>query len=358
MSEIEPNQSVESLAQQWAKKYVQNLHVNTSSQQSGEHLSLSEIVSPQGREKTAENIMLSLRTISAKAWNKTESLLSDQVKQHSIDPSIIDPWDIAADSFRIYQKAMDVYIQQESVRPLSVVIKLDQEPNSLYEQALNTYTKQVAPEKLAAVVGPDIGKIRQKYTSVDPKLIGFVSMQFHYTSEMIMEQLDPIEKTLIGAYFKVIDDHLYMPLQRAYQAAATHDYNSPLMSAVQILLVNSTHIANNIRQKIIDLFPNYQTMSGFLDDPIVKISSTRDVEMFQVYLWVCALEGNLAAVQEELFPLCVMLYPTLKVEWELIRQMLYLLRHEIFDRLNPQQANTLMPYFEGLSQMFSSTVLN
>ncbi|MBD2295896.1 hypothetical protein H6G06_21065 [Anabaena sphaerica FACHB-251] len=357
MSEIESHKSVESLAQQWASKYVKSLDINTSSQESGEHLSLSEIVSPRGREKTAQKIMLSLRSISAKAWGKTEFLLSEEVKQHGIDPNIINPWDIAADSFRIYQKALNVYTQQTSSRPLSLVMKLDQEADLLDQQALEVYTQQVGPEKLATVISADIGAIRQKYTSIDPRLIGFVSMQFHYTSEMLKEELKPMEQKLVGAYFKVIDDHLYMPLQRAYQAAATHDYDSPVISTVQTLLPNSTQIAYNVRQRIIELFPKYHSMSGFLSDPIVKVSSIRDVEMFQVYLWVCALEGSLAAIQEELFPLCVMLYPTLQVQWELVRQMLYLLRYEIFDRLTPQQANTLMPYFEALSQMFSSTVL-
>jgi hypothetical protein len=211
---------------------------------------------------------------------------------------------------------------------------------------------------LVKVVGADISAIRKKYTSSDPRMIGFVSMQFHYTSQLLIEQLEPAERSLISAYFKVIDDHLYMPLQRAYEAAARHDYNSPVMSTVQRLLPASTQIANNICQTVAELFPAYTSISGVLTDPVVKTSSIRDVEMFQVYLWVCALEGSIAAIQQELFPLCIMLYPKLNVQWELVRQMLNLLRNEISDRLTPQQANTLMPYFRALSQMFSSDVLS
>jgi hypothetical protein len=107
-----------------------------------------------------------------------------------------------------------------------------------------------------------------------------------------------------------------------------------------------------------EIFPKYETMSGKLTDEVVRTSSIRDVEMFQVYLWVCALEGNISAIQKELFPLCVMLYPTLKVQWELVRQMLHLLRFEIQDHLTTEQANILMPYFQVLSSMFSSEVLD
>ncbi|MDZ8049835.1 MAG: hypothetical protein RMX68_033500 [Aulosira sp. ZfuVER01] len=357
VSDIQNNSDVESLAQQWAKKYVQNLQPDTNVSASDKTLNLAEIVSPAGRDKTTQKIIESLRSVSAKAWNQTEALLSEQVKLHSIDPSTINPWEIAADSFNIYQKTLEVYTQKATLRPLALVVQLAQAGNPLYEQALQVYTEQVAPNQLATVVGAEIGAIRKKYTSQDPRVIGFVTMQFHYTSQMLLEQLDPIERSLIGAYFKVIDDHLYMPLQRAYEAAARHDYNSPVMSAVRTLLPVSTQIAKNICQKVIELYPNYHSISGVLSDPVVKISSIRDVEMFQVYLWVCALEGNIAAVQQELFPLCVMLYPTLNVKWDIVRQMLFLLKQEVETYLTPEQNHTLIPYSQALWQMFSTEVI-
>lgn len=348
--------SVESLAQQWAKKYLNNLRVDKIHQQNTTQSDLSAIVSPSGREKTANKIMESLRSVSAKAWNKTEVLLSTEIKKHYIDASLINPWEVAGDSFKIYQKTLNVYTQQATSRPLSVVMKSAVEDNSLGEQALQVYTEQVAPSQLARVISADIGAMREKYTRVDPRVIGFVSMQFHYTSQMLLQTLNPYEQALVGAYFKVIDDHLYMPLQRAYDAAANHDYQSAALRAVQQLLPVSTEIARKICFRVIEIHPNYHSMSGRLSDPIVKISSIRDVEMFQVYLWVCALEGNVAAIQQELFPLCVMLYPNLKVHWELVRLMLHLLGQEIQTRLDHLQGQTLMPYFQVLNDMFSPEV--
>lgn len=352
MSDIDSKISLESLAQQWAKKYLQNLQIDTSTQESTGPQNLSEILSPAGRQKTVKKINDSLRSVSAQAWNKTEALLSTRVQKHHINAKIINPWEIAADSFKIYQKVLDVYIQQATIQPLSF------RGTSQDEQALGIYTEQLAPSQLATVIGGEVGALRRKYTSIDPKLIGYVSMQFHYTSQMLIESLTPVEQVILSAYFKVVDDYLYMPLERAYRAAAAHDYNSPVMSGVQHLLPRSTQIARNICQGIIVLFPNYNSISGTLTDSVVKISSVRDVEMFQVYLWVCALEGSLVSVQEELFPLCVMLYPVLKVHWDLVRQMLHLLRHEIQDSLTQKQANTLMPYFQALSQMFCSEELD
>ncbi|MEH2442106.1 hypothetical protein [Nostoc sp.] len=347
---------VESLAQQWAKKYIGNLKVNTERTEKLEILNLSEIVSPEGRKRTAQKVLDSLRSVSAKAWNKTEALLSTEVQKHGIDLNLINPWEIAGDSFNIYQKALDVYTQQTTSQPLSLVMKLVEEENPLYKEALEVYTEQVAPSKLATVIGAEIGKLRNKYTSHDPRVIGFVSMQFHYTSQMLLQGLEPIEQSLISTYFKVIDDHLYMPLQRAYDAAAEHESDSVALSAVQKLLPISTQIAKRICQRVIEIYPNYNSMSGRLSNPIVKTSSIRDVEMFQIYLWVCALETSCGAIQEELFPLCVMLYPRLNVQWEVIRQMLHLLRQEINNSLTSKEADTLMPYFQILWDMFSPEV--
>ena len=81
--------------------------------------------------------------------------------------------------------------------------------------------------------------------------------------------------------------------------------------------------------RIAQVNPTYQSHSGRLNDDNVRVSSLRDTEMFQVYLWVCILENSVSAVQQELFPLCVMLYPRLKVRWELVLQMLHLLNSEI-----------------------------
>ena len=348
--------STPSLAQQWAKKYLQNLQIDSQDEQLLDKMNLSQVVSKKGRTQTAELLMQSLRSVSAQAWNKTEALLSKEVQQHQINPNFINPWDIAADSFNIYKKALAVYAQQGTSRPLAGVIGLGNTSHPLYQEALEVDTEQVAPSQLSTVIGSEIGLLRKKYTTDDPRIIGFVSMQFHYTSQMLLELLSPIEQSMVGAYFKVIDDHLYMPLQRAYEAAAQHQYNSPALSAVQQLLPASTEIARNISQRVIKLYPTYRTSTGNLSDAVVRTSSIRDIEMFQVYLWVCTLEGNIAAIQQELFPLCVMLYPTLKVKWELVRQLLHMLRQEISDRLTPEQAKTMMPYFQALWEMFSPEV--
>lgn len=108
---------MESLAQQWAKNYLQNLHIANENQDSSHLYASSEITSPEGREKTVQEIRESLRSVSAKASNKTEMLMivASEIKQHCIHSSLINPWEIAADSFNFYEKVLNVYTQSISI---------------------------------------------------------------------------------------------------------------------------------------------------------------------------------------------------------------------------------------------------
>lgn len=305
--------SIKELSKLWAKRYIQNI------------VELDPTSS--GREEIASQLFGNLRSASARAWMTTENLLAREVKRHKIDSKLIDPWEISKDAYYIYEKA------------------------------LSAYAENVIPRRLSVQISADLGSIRSKWTNLDPRVISFVSMQFHHTGRELISDLPQKDQYLLSEYFKVIDDHLYMPLQRAYEAAAKEDYNSPKLDVVQQLLPISGKIAQDICKRVIDLYPNYQSASGLLSKPSVRVSSLRDVEMFQVYLWVCVLEGNTSAIQEELFPLCLMLYPTLNVSWELVRQMLHLMGQRIHAELTAKQVATLQPYMQALWVMFSPQVL-
>jgi len=318
---IHNGKKIESLAKQWAKKYVQNLEYNPDKLNEERELSTNN-----KRILIAEKLRYSLKKTSLQAWHKTEYLIGKEIQRHRIDSNLIDPWQISEDVFTVYEKTLELYAQM------------------------------LSPQYLSKIISPYLGAIRKKYTATDPRVISFVSMEFHYTGLMLLAELSVREKTELLDYLKVIDDHLYMPLQRAYDAAANQDYDSQSLRVVQQLLPVSTEIARNICERVIELYPNYSTYSSNLKNPVVKTASIRDVEMFQVYLWVCVLENNISAIQEELFPLCVMVYPTLKVRWELVRQMINLLGKEIGNRLGREQQKLFLPYFQALREMFSPEV--
>ncbi|ESA34462.1 hypothetical protein N836_01255 [Leptolyngbya sp. Heron Island J] len=305
------------LAQLWAKRYV--ISVEEYNEQGSD-------ASLESRPAIVEHLTSELRSASAKAWNLTESLLAQEVKRHRINSTLIDPWSVAGDVRRVYVKA------------------------------LMAYANYISPRQLSVKIASSLGAIRKRYTAGDPRLIGFVSMQFHHCGQMLVEAAPQEERDLLFSYFKVIDDHLYMPLQRAYEAAARYAYDDERLKVIQALLPYSTEIANTVVNRVNQLYPNYQCYTDLLNSEVVRMSSVRDTEMFQIYLWTCVLEQSLAPIQQELFPLCVMLYPTLKVNWELVRQMLHLLGREFNRYVEQEQVQHYAPYHQALWEMFSPSV--
>jgi hypothetical protein len=320
-----PENNLESLAVLWAKKYYQSVSSSAEEQQETQN-AVGEANSVEGRKKTSEKLLQKLNLASARAWSLTETLLSDEIRKHGINPDLINPLEIAMDTRHLFHKAFEAY----AVGAL--------------------------PQRLSVIVGRDSGKVRKKYTSIDPRAIGFVSMQFHHTGQKILEWLSPEEQKLFIPYLKVMDDHMYMPLQAAYEAAANHAPNSPELGAVQHLLPVSTRIAEKVYTRACRQNPGYQSYSGALKSEVVKISSIRDAEMFQVYLCLCVLESNIQAVQQELFPLCVLLYPRLNVSWTLVQEMLLLMGWEIQERLPLEDTAIFLPYLRTFSEMFSRDV--
>lgn len=350
--------SVTSLAQIWAKKYLQSFATEHLSSGPEVPLDLESITSREGRLRTAETLRKALRYTSAQAWSKTETLLAAEVQRYQIDQSLIDPWQIAEDSQLLFDQALAVYTDQAAPPPLVALVDLEESSQLNSVSQLEAIAGLPTPGRLSVQIAPTVGQVRQKYTAVDPRVLGFVSMQFHYSGQHLLELLSPLERALVSSYFKVIDDHLYMPLQRSYEAAANYEYNAPELKAVRQLLPISTEIARNLCQRVSQMYGDYHSHSGLLNSPSVKVSSIRDVEMFQVYLCLCVLEGGIAALQQELFPLCVMLYPPLQVRWELVRHMLRFLGQEISYRLPADQASLLRPYHRALWEMFSPEVLS
>jgi hypothetical protein len=312
------SESEQSLAGLWARKYIRNLSSST------ENYLLAKT---SGRQQTAERLLGKLRFCSSRAWAKTDGLLFQEIEKHRINTNLIDPWKIAEDS------------------------------RQLFEKAIESYQAQLTPQRFSVVIAKLCGRIRQHYTADDPRILGFVSMQFHCTGDFLLEELSLMEQGIIADYFKVMDDHLYMPLQRSYEAAAQHSINSPVLKAVQQLLPISTQVAEFICMEVAEQNQGYRSHSGLLTDPLIQTSSIRDVEMFQSYLCLCALEKNISAVQQELFPLCVMLYPTLQIRWELVRQLVALLQQEVQKRLTVESCAVFEPYLKVFEEIFSEEIL-
>lgn len=321
---LKTRNDVISLSKSWAKRYIKTINETTVEAAIETEADL--------RSRVAKKLHQGLRTVSAQAWGKTEELLAKEVIRHQLNPDDIDPWAIAGDVYHIY------------------------------DQAFDSYAKSVTPERFAVNIAPALGDIRAKFTAEDPRVIGFVSMQFHYTGQLLLQLAATLVKddhqAILSQYFKAIDDHLYMPLQRAYEAAGNYAYGAGELNIVQCLLPQSSAIAQRVVQQVLYAFPDHECYSGPLNSSTVMRSSLRDAEMFQTYIWVCLLEDNVSVVQQELFPLCVMLYPTFNVKWQIVRYMLILLEREFVKLLAPAEFAQCASFFDALKSMFSPEVVD
>lgn len=319
---------VTSFAQEWAKRYVQMLQ--------SESLGSENWVDRQGnndpelttRTHVAKTLRQCLRLCIAQGLSKTEILLASGLKHHKIHSQDLNSWEIAAKTHQIYEQAIALYAQGDS------------------------------PHQLARAIAPILNQLRKVHATSEPLTIGWINLQFYYTGQLLLQQAEETERSRLKGYFKVIQDYLNLPLQRLYEAAAKLEWDDAALQSVRKLLPMSSEIATEICDRIRQLYPQHRSNSGSLNNEHIRQSSLRDVEMFQVYLWVCVLEQSIASVQQELFPICVMLYPSLGVQWELVRQMLNLLGRQLRDRLTFKEYDLFVPYLRTMWEMFSPAVFS
>lgn len=314
------------LAVKWSKKYY-SLVVARKNKTRG--LILPNPLStnlPENRAKIVEKLSETLKVATEKAWSKVEAILGGEIECHGINPRLINSVEIVSNTRHLYRKAIDAYGDRESVSRLSVL------------------------------VGKPMIELRRKYAQLDPLILGFVTLEFQLTNKILLGCLSDLERRQFSPYLKIVDDYLHIPYGEINQAAANLPTNSQALLAVQHLLPHTTQIANAVYDRATSHHQGYRSSSGYLTDEDVKISGIRDIEIFQNYLCWCVLEDSLRPVQQELFPICVMLYPKLHVSWELVQDMLLILFWEISDRLAAEDLMVFLPYLRTVIEIFSSDV--
>lgn len=318
--------NVSSLAVSWAKKYYSTVATRENQAQRQIAQNPESTDYDGNRAKIVDKLTDTLKLGSEIAWSRVEALLGEQIEQHGIDPSLINHEEIVADTRTLYRKAIDAYGDREPVFRLSVL------------------------------VGKDIIQVRRKYSETDPLVLGFVTLEFQYTTKILLGCLSESERSEFAPYLKVLDDYLHIPYGEINEAAANQPPNSKALLAVQHLLQHTTQIASAVYDRASVQHQGYRSSTGYLSDREVKLSGIRDVEIFQSYLCWCVLAESIGPVQQELFPICVMLYPKLHVSWELVQDMLLILFWEISDRLPAADVMVFLPYLRTLTEMFSSHV--
>ena len=350
------NTSVEYLLNLWAKRYVPDLSTLCLQQDSLSISQLVEATSKEGRAKTAAKVQRLLKTSCECAGIKTDILFS-------YIPNVVNLSEtqrIVQVVLQIYGKVIEIYKHQSPLP--AALVKVPQQLFGTGDMSTNALIPSAklalevpAVEQFAMTLEPMLQQLREQHKlAKDRRTTGFISTQFHLSTELVLQNVTPVQQVLLNPYFKFVEEQVCIPLQRVCYAAALHDSGSPILAIVVQLLPLSREIASTVYRRAIQLHPNYRSLRGGLSHPRVMASTLRDLEMLQVYLWVCVLEGNTAAVEQELLPLCLMVFPTVEVTWELVKQMLQLLMDELIARVKLSHKHHLLPYTQAMQKLFST----
>jgi len=345
--------SVESLSQIWAERYVPDLSTLSIRSNQCAVSELVEAASPQGRVQTIAKLSRSVE-INCKCAGIQTSVLFSYI------PNIVNLTEsqgIAKAAGQVYQKVLEVY-QTQSPPPALQVAKSEAETidfSSNVEASSAKLGLSVSEVKqLATVLEPVLLEFQEQHlSSPDRRAVGFLSTQFHLSSKLVLNRLTLAEQVLVSPYFKFVEEQVCIPWQRVCAAAAKHELDSPRLALVQQLLPKSEDIAEAVYQRSVKLYSNHRSRRGGLSNREVKLSTVRDLQMFQGYLSLCVLEESMASVQDELLPLCIMVFPAVEVSWELVEQMTQLLMDEVLARVSNEYKSLLVPYTTAMQQIFS-----
>ena len=280
------------------------------------------------RTKTTEKIRANLTVLCQLAWSNVENLLGGGKEYHFVGEHLLEPEKFIPDSFLIYTKIVNAFADYES------------------------------PACLSEIVGRDLIALRNKCIQEDSLVLGFMVMQFCSVSKNILGCLSSEERLLFAPYLQVVDDYLYLPIGELDCLISNYESNSPILLAVQHLIGQINPISHAVYERVSCIHSKYRSRNGMLKDAEIRRSSIRDVKLFLIYLCLCVLEGSMRPLQQELFPLCVILYPKLHVSWQLVQDMLLVLFWQVSDRLDDQDIVMFLPYFRTINKVFSDEVLN
>lgn len=351
------NISADYLLKVWQERYVPDFLSIDSQEKYLDFYDLVEFTSHQQKANTVEKTRRLLKLHCQCPSNKKHIIFS--YIPHIIDCSDFEK--IALSIQLIYEKLLSIY-QQQSPLNISKEIPLEAKPllkkldisSDFFENWLMPTLRLSTVEQLSEEIQPTLLELREQHLLTnDLRLIGFISTQFHFGTSFIFNQLKLSEQLLLSPYFKFVEEQVCIPWQRVCNAAAAHTLGSRSLAIVHRMLPASRAIACAVQQRASEMYPNHLSLRGKLNDPGIKASSIRDIEMFQAYLWLCLLEESMEAVERELLPLCVLVFPSIEVEWELVEQTIPLLVDEFQHRLEPEQMRLLLPYTQAMQQILS-----
>lgn len=305
---------------------------------------LEDSASFQGRQQTAERLRIDLvEEVCQRAAIRTKDLYT-----HYQNLDLEEIGELAKFALQIYPVLLQFYSNHA---PL--VVFPEPKVQSVNKSALKLFA---IPEihTLANLIEPFLSEFQSRdVRAINWKTRSFLTTEFNLSGKLLLEFLSPAEQVLLSPYINFLEEYVAIPWQRVCTTAADHTLTSPRFKLVERMLPKSSEISMAVYIKGCKIFGGYYNRRGQLDNPGVKHSSLRDLEMFQAYLWLCVLQGDLDAIEQELWVFCDLVYKGIGVPWEMAFRGTKLLVAEIMKNLNPHEQDLLSPYADGFIQAFA-----
>lgn len=338
------------LVERWTNRYLPNLSILPASKETFPTLELVEFASPAARSQTAKKVRRLLQLNCEMAGLEANSLFS-------YIPNIVNLAEtrmLARHVQRVYDRTLEIYSRQ---KPPSQYLKYIDTSSALFSKLALTSLMLPLLQQLADELEPELLALQNQHLIVkDSRAIGFLTTQFHFSTREIFRQLTLCEQVLLTPYLKFVEEQVCIPWQRICAAAANHLPGSPTFRLVEQMLGQSQSIAEAVYYQAVERYPTHTSRRGTLVQREIAASTIRDLNMLQGYLWLCVMEQNMQVIEQELLPLCVMVFPSINVKWKLVEQMLQLLVDEILSRLSSPQQKLLSPYTRSMTEIFATEI--
>lgn len=339
--------SANRLTQLWAARYSPDLSLLPAQKGDFPTAQLVEAASIEGRSKTVSRMKRLLRLNCELAGLETNSLFA-------YVPNIVNLAEarrLAEYVVRVYDKTFVIY---QSQQPPSPYLKYIDASSNLFSKLAMQNLMLPVIHQLAIELEPEMLRLQDQHlASADSRAIGFITTQFHFSTREMVKHLTDCERVLLSPYLQFVEEQVCIPWQRICAAASNYASSAPELELVEHLLPMSREIAKAVFQRSLQHYSRHRSRRGALTNDGVAASTQRDLNMFQGYLWLCVLEQSLDAIEHELLPLCITVFPSVSVQWELVEQMVQLLVQEIHNRAKPRQMPLLQSYTQALQQIFA-----
>ncbi|MEO0394695.1 MAG: hypothetical protein AAF243_01760 [Cyanobacteria bacterium P01_A01_bin.137] len=337
--------SSERLANIWTARYFSNNSLIYTETANPSSYALEDAASIQGRRSTCRRFSDFLIGQSCKrAAIRTKDLYT-----HHQDLNLTGVSELAQFASQVYPVLLEFY---QNHTPVVVPSQLAKQ--TIINQPTNVFA---IPEitVLADTLRPFLSAFHTQHTlNVDWQTRSFLTTQLSLSNGLLLETLSPAEQVLLAPYFYFLEEYVAIPWQRVCGVATNHEPTSPTFRVAERLLSQVSDISTAVYTQWSTIFGGYYNRRGQLDNPGVKHSTLRDFSMFQVYLWLCVLQGNLEAIEQELVVLSALVYRGIGIPWEMTVRGTKLLGEAILNALNSSEQGIVSPYTEGMVRIFAT----